>query len=628
MSKINIVVAAQTGSAIKALDNVTKATQRTGNGVRDAQKKVNQFGGSLERARVSTRKFAMGGLQQAGYQIGDYAVQVANGTSKMQAFGQQAPQLLQIFGPLGAVVGAGVAIFSAFAVAVQKTRDAAKEVTMPIRSLSEALSVAEGQAKLTGDAFDQYLTETFGEAEAQIKSMVERLETIKMAGLSDSISKLLKDSSAPLSEMVENFDEISDAVGANLAEIMRFGENAPAGARQALREALEDARDFRDEFGLTTNEFQIFLDNMEKVKSAKTFEGLVTSIAAMESQLVKVTDGPIEAFRRSLTTLLEQEGVFDRLGEGGQAVKEALEEAADETESAAKSGNAFADAMQRASNAVMGINTTAFSKLQQLQAELRGRTRGLSDNEIRVMEAARKAEIAAKDAGVDSALELASIASEAARIEREIIAAESGLLKFTQTASSSTAGVKELGRAVKSDLSPEMKRLKDIQDSVGQSFENAMMSAVDGTNSIKGAFRSMASEIIKELYRIFVVKKITGFISDAISLSFGSMSPVPSSSRIPSADGGGYTGSGARAGGMDGKGGFMAMVHPRETIIDHTKGQGTGGVVVNQTINVSTGVQQTVRTEIKSLMPQIAESAKAAVSDAKRRGGSYGRSFA
>jgi hypothetical protein len=54
---------------------------------------------------------------------------------------------------------------------------------------------------------------------------------------------------------------------------------------------------------------------------------------------------------------------------------------------------------------------------------------------------------------------------------------------------------------------------------------------------------------------------------------------------------------------------------------------GGGSIIVNQTINVSTGVQQTVRTEIKQLMPQIAESAKAAVVDAKRRGGSYGRAF-
>ena len=44
-----------------------------------------------------------------------------------------------------------------------------------------------------------------------------------------------------------------------------------------------------------------------------------------------------------------------------------------------------------------------------------------------------------------------------------------------------------------------------------------------------------------------------------------------------------------------------------------------GGVTVVQNINISTGVQQTVRSEIRSLMPQIAESAKAAVFDAQRR---------
>jgi hypothetical protein len=46
-----------------------------------------------------------------------------------------------------------------------------------------------------------------------------------------------------------------------------------------------------------------------------------------------------------------------------------------------------------------------------------------------------------------------------------------------------------------------------------------------------------------------------------------------------SLDGGGYTGGGARAGGLDGKGGFMAMLHPNETVLDHSKGQSGGGAV-------------------------------------------------
>lgn len=42
--------------------------------------------------------------------------------------------------------------------------------------------------------------------------------------------------------------------------------------------------------------------------------------------------------------------------------------------------------------------------------------------------------------------------------------------------------------------------------------------------------------------------------------------------KIFSFDGGGFTGPGSRSGGMDGKGGFLAMVHPNESVIDHTKG--------------------------------------------------------
>jgi hypothetical protein len=197
-------------------------------------------------------------------------------------------------------------------------------------------------------------------------------------------------------------------------------------------------------------------------------------------------------------------------------------------------------------------------------------------------------------------------------------------------------GLSKIAAKVNGELSPAMKQLNGIMDSVGQSFEDAMMSAVDGTKSTKEAFKSMASEIIKELYRVFVVKQITGFITSAIGGYFnanqvsGPSMPLGTGNVRPQARtfaGGGYTGNGPRAGGLDGKGGFMAMLHPRETVTDHTKGSGGGQVVVNQTINVSTGVQQTVRTEIRTLMPQIANAAKAAVVDAKRRGGSYGKAF-
>ena len=56
--------------------------------------------------------------------------------------------------------------------------------------------------------------------------------------------------------------------------------------------------------------------------------------------------------------------------------------------------------------------------------------------------------------------------------------------------------------------------------------------------------------------------------------------------RSQSFDGGGFTGGGARAGGVDGKGGFPAILHPNETVVDHTKGQSMG-VTVNMNIQAN-----------------------------------------
>ena len=73
-------------------------------------------------------------------------------------------------------------------------------------------------------------------------------------------------------------------------------------------------------------------------------------------------------------------------------------------------------------------------------------------------------------------------------------------------------------------------------------------------------------------------------------------SAIPAMIGLLSFEGGGFTGTGSRSGGMDGKGGFMAMVHPNETIIDHTKGQSAGGSGVTVNViqsNEKAGTQET-----------------------------------
>jgi len=51
------------------------------------------------------------------------------------------------------------------------------------------------------------------------------------------------------------------------------------------------------------------------------------------------------------------------------------------------------------------------------------------------------------------------------------------------------------------------------------------------------------------------------------------------------------------------------------------------GIVINQSLNISTGVSQTVKAEIQQMLPRITETTKAAVADAARRGGSYSKAF-
>ena len=155
--KINIIIAAQTSSAVKGLDQVSKSTQRVGKSVQTAHAKMGRFNKGVTAGGVNMRKFAMGGLQQAGYQVGDFAVQVANGTSKMQAFGQQAPQLLQIFGPIGAVVGAAVAIFAAFGVAIQKSGKEVQNLSSTLGVLQEPLMSIKDSIMSVKDAFGSAL---------------------------------------------------------------------------------------------------------------------------------------------------------------------------------------------------------------------------------------------------------------------------------------------------------------------------------------------------------------------------------------------------------------------------------------------------------------------------------------
>lgn len=206
------------------------------------------------------------------------------------------------------------------------------------------------------------------------------------------------------------------------------------------------------------------------------------------------------------------------------------------------------------------------------------------------------------------------------------------------------------------ELNRKAEQQQQIANVIESSMERAMMSIVDGTMSVKDAFKSMASEIIKELYRIFVVKQITGMIASAVTGGPGMtsapmvnpLSGLSGAQMLPSANGNVFNGGNVipfAMGGVvsrattfpmsDGRTGLMGEAGP-EAIMPLKRGkggklgvvaEGGGNVVVNNHFNISANGDDSVKRIVRGEIPRITEATKAAVIDAKLRGGSYGRSF-
>jgi tape measure domain-containing protein len=129
---------------------------------------------------------------------------------------------------------------------------------------------------------------------------------------------------------------------------------------------------------------------------------------------------------------------------------------------------------------------------------------------------------------------------------------------------------------------------EEMQGVFKKSYDGVTQLTMDFLEKGKASFKDYATSIVRELIRIAVQK----LVIDKMFASIGGMfkpkidtSSLNIPTTIPSGDGGGFTGFGARAGGVDGKGGFPAILHPNETVIDHTKGQGMGATV---NFNIST----------------------------------------
>ena len=176
-------------------------------------------------------------------------------------------------------------------------------------------------------------------------------------------------------------------------------------------------------------------------------------------------------------------------------------------------------------------------------------------------------------------------------------------------------------------------QFNSIADTVGAAMTNSFMSIVDGTQSTKDAFKSMASDIIKELYRVLVVQQMVGNLATATSKGSGLLGFIGGLAGLKGpttkASGGALQAGQASVVGEQGREIFVPSTSGRVLSVGQAQsaaGLGGGGnITVVQHNSFGAGVS---RAEINSMMPKIVETTKAAVLDAKKRGGSYGSAFA
>lgn len=93
-------------------------------------------------------------MQQSGYQVQDFAVQVAGGQSALVAFSQQGSQLLGIFGAAGAIAGAVLSV-GVLGVRMLGLGDATKKAKVEVESIRESfLRLEETRKKVFNETAD------------------------------------------------------------------------------------------------------------------------------------------------------------------------------------------------------------------------------------------------------------------------------------------------------------------------------------------------------------------------------------------------------------------------------------------------------------------------------------------
>lgn len=256
--------------AERTVDRLNDTARRTGRGVRSA-------GGAASRAG---RQF-----QNAAFQVGDFATQIASGQRASVALAQQLPQLLGGFGLIGAALGAAVAIGGALAPVLFK---AGEEVSDFDDALDRLKSTAEGlqtPLKLL-ELSAEDLADKYGEAAETIRTLAIRQAALE----AEQAARRLRGELSFLDETLREFTRTENSA-------FRGGTN--------LKDAIDNVQDAFGLARLEASEFEQLLENLDR---ASTFDDQTNALSEIDAflksanvSLEKVPDELLRAINEAIT---------------------------------------------------------------------------------------------------------------------------------------------------------------------------------------------------------------------------------------------------------------------------------------------------------------------------------------
>ena len=177
-------------------------------------------------------------------------------------------------------------------------------------------------------------------------------------------------------------------------------------------------------------------------------------------------------------------------------------------------------------------------------------------------------------------------------------------------------------------LERKLEREQELYELGSQNVENLLMAIVDGTSSIEDAFKAMLANIIREVYQNSVAKGAADWAGNALVSLFSAKGNAFGTGGVKMFANGGVVDSPtlfnySGGTGMMGEAGPEAIMplkrNSQGKLGVQVSGGSSGDISIQQHFYISANGDESVRSIIRQEMPNIANAAKVAVIEGKRR---------